>query len=79
MSTKLAGDQKQVFRDTLVTNATDLCSILSKLNVTSDPKLEQARRQLESALIGIDAAELRKSDGIRLDVKTRVDQILDMF
>lgn len=79
MSTKLSGEQKQVFRDTLVTNATDLCNILSKLNVTNDPKLEQARRQLESALIGIDAAELRKSDNVRLDVKTRVDEILNMF
>ena len=79
MSEKLAGEEKQVFRDTLVTNATDLCSILTKLNVTNDAKLEQARKQLESALVGVDAKELRKYPAVRTDVKTRVDEILSMF
>jgi predicted secreted Zn-dependent protease len=79
MSDKLAGTEKQVFRDSLVTNATDLCSMLTKLNVTNDPKLEQARQQLEKALIGVDAKELRKHDAVRVDVKARVDEILSMF
>jgi predicted secreted Zn-dependent protease len=79
MSEKLAGDEKQLFRDSLVTNAVDLCATLSKLNVTNDPKLERARHELEKTLIGIDAKELRKSDEVRLDVKSRVDEILSMF
>jgi hypothetical protein len=79
MSDKLAGTEKQVFRDSLVNNATDLCSMLTKLNVTNDPKLEQARQELERALVGIDAKELRKNDDIRKDVKARVDEILGMF
>ena len=79
MSEKLAGEQKQVFRDTLVTNALDLCVMLTRLNVTNDPKLEQARQQLEKALIGVDAKELRKHDAVRHDVKSRVDEILSMF
>jgi len=79
MSDKLAGSEKQVFRDSLVTNATDLCSMLTKLNVTNDPKLEQARQQLEKALVGVDAKELRKHDAVRVDVKARVDEILSMF
>lgn len=79
MSEKLAGDEKQLFRDSLVTNAVDLCATLSKLNVTNDPKLERARHELEKTLIGIDAKELRKSDDVRLDVKSRVDEILSMF
>jgi hypothetical protein len=49
------------------------------LNVTNDPKLELARQQLEKALVGIDAKELRKDDRTRLYVKDRVDEILGMF
>ena len=79
MSNKLVGGEKQVFRDTLVTNATDLCSVLTRLNVTNDPKLEHARRELEKALIGVDAKELRKNEAVRIDVKARVDEILGMF
>jgi hypothetical protein len=79
MSTKLAGDEKQIFRDTLVTNAVDMCELLTKLNVTNDTKLETARKKLESVLVGVTANELRKDDDLRVDVKTRVDEILAMF
>ena len=79
MSNKLAGQEKQIFRDSLVTNATDLCAMLTKLNVTNDPKLEDARQKLERALLGIDAKDLRKNDAVRQDVKSRVDEILSMF
>ena len=79
MSEKLAGEEKQIFHNSLVTNAVDICSMLTKLNVTNDPKLEEARRKLEAALVGVDAKDLRKSDDIRKDVKSRVDEILSMF
>lgn len=79
MSEKLAGEEKQIFRDSLVTNATELCSLLTKLNVTNDAKLEQARQSLEKALLGVSPDELRKYDDARLDVKAKVDAILDMF
>ena len=79
MSSKLAGDEKQIFRDSLVNNAADMCELLTKLNVTNDPKLESARRTLESALIGVTATDLRKDDALRLDTKAKVDAILGMF
>jgi len=79
MSTKLAGEDKQIFRDSLVNNASDLCELLTKLNVTGDSKLEFARKKLESALVGVTASELRKDDDLRLDVKAKVDEILGMF
>jgi len=79
MSTKLAGEDKQIFRDSLVNNASDLCELLTKLNVTGDAKLEVARKKLESALVGVTASELRKDDDLRLDVKAKVDEILGMF
>ena len=79
MSEKLSGTDKQIFRDSLVNNAVELCATLTKLNVTNDPKLEDARQKLERALVGIDAKELRKSEDTRKDVKARVDEILSMF
>jgi hypothetical protein len=79
LSEKLAGSEKQLFRDSLVNNAVDLCELLSKLNVTNDSKLETCRKKLESALVGVGAEDLRKDDDLRLDVKAKVDSILSMF
>jgi hypothetical protein len=69
----------QIFRDSLVNNATELCELLTRLNVTNDTKLEQARRTLEKALLGVTAEDLRKDDDLRLDTKAKVDAILSMF
>jgi hypothetical protein len=77
--TKEGENYTQIFRDSLMTNAYELCDLLSKLNVTNDPKLEQARQALESAVDGKSAEELRKSDDMRLNVKAKVDEILGMF
>jgi hypothetical protein len=79
MSEKLAGQNKQIFRDTLLDNAVELCAMLTVLNVTNDAKLEQARQELEKTLVGLDAKDLRKNDSLRLDTKARVDEILSMF
>lgn len=79
MSNKLAGSEKQIFRDSLVENAMELCGMLTKLNVANDSKLEQARQELEKALVGIDASDLRKNNSLRLATKSRVDDILSMF
>jgi hypothetical protein len=79
MSEKLSGADKQIFRDSLVTNTTDLCEILTRLNVTNDTKLEEARREVEKALVGLTATDLRKDTALRLDTKKRVDEILSMF
>lgn len=77
--TKEGPNYTQVFRDSLVTNANELCDLLSRLNVTSDPKLEQARVLLEQAINGKCAEDLRKSDQVRLDTKAKVDEIMSMF
>ena len=79
MSDKLAGQDKQIFRDSLVDNAVEMCELLTRLNVTNDSKLESCRKKLESALVGVDAMDLRKDDELRLDVKSKVDEILSMF
>lgn len=82
ISERLTTDElgkNKVFRDTLVSNAIEVCDMLKYLNVTQDPELERARKLTEQALLGITADELRKEDGVRADVKSRVDEILGKF
>jgi hypothetical protein len=82
MSERLASDdegKRKVFHGTLLTNATELISLLSRLNITNDPKLEQARRDLQAALTNTDITALKESDYIRENVKAKVDDILKRF
>ena len=68
---------KKIIRDSVLDNAIELCSLLSVMNVTHDEKLEQARRQLENTLHGVDMKEIRDSDAIRKHVKAQVDELSD--
>lgn len=70
---------KKRYHETLVTNATDLCSLLTKLNVTGDPKLEEARKQLELTMLGADIEAIKESPAIRESMKSKVDAILGKF
>lgn len=70
---------KRTFRDTLVSNADELCSLLTDLNVANDPSLERARARLHETLLGVSPDELRKHDSVRTDVKAKVDKILSDF
>ena len=70
---------RRVFHDTTVTNAQELCELLTTLNVTQDPALEKARRQLEEAMSGVDPKELRTEEGARLLTLQKVDAILGAF
>lgn len=79
MSEKLAGDKKQIFRDTLVTNVKDMCDLLEKFNITGDAKMRQARIKIEDALLGVTPDALREDDHLRLDTKSKVDALLKEF
>lgn len=82
MSDKLTepeGEKAKLFHGTFVSNAQDLCSLLSHLNITHDPQLEMARRELERAISNVDIDDLRKDTGVRADLKARVDSVLSGF
>jgi hypothetical protein len=72
-------ETKKRYHDSLVTNAQALCGLLTKLNITNDPKLEQARRELELTMLGVDIDGIKESPEVRHSVKSRVDAILDKF
>lgn len=74
------GEAKQRrFHDSLVDGALELCDLTKALNVVGDPTLEAARKELESALLGVTPQELRKNEYVRQDTKKAVDAILSKF
>ena len=82
MSSKLterAGEEKRIYNNTLITNAEALCDILTHLNVTKDPKLEQARQQVEDMMVGANMDMLKESSSTRANMKSKVDAILEQF
>jgi len=72
-------DSKKRYHDSLIDNAVELCGVLTHLNVTSDPELEQARRQLERVIAGADIEVIRENPDSRADVKQQVDDILKQY
>jgi len=77
MVDRLSGDDKKIFRNSLVDNALELTNLLTRLNVTKDPKLEQARQALEQSLVGVTADDLRESQGARQEILSRVNEIME--
>jgi hypothetical protein len=72
-------DSKKRYHDSLVTNAVDLCGLLDKMNITNDPKLEDARKQLELTMLGADIDTIKDSATVRESMKNKVDAILQKF
>jgi len=72
-------DAKKRYHDTLITNPLELCDLLTKLNVTNDPKLEEARRQVELTMLGANIESIKEDAHTRNELKSKVDNILKRF
>ena len=83
MSDKLVepeGDEdKRRWHDTFITNAQEMCAMLTHLNVTRDPTLEDARRGLERAIAGVEIDDIKESATTREDVKSKLDAMLKQY
>jgi len=73
------GEDKTRYHDSLISNPLELCELLTKLNVTNDPKLEEARRQVELAMVGADIEAIKDSVAVRNELKSKVDKVLQKF
>ena len=69
----------KVFRDSLVENAVELVELLKHFNLTNDPSMEQARKELNDAIMHHDIEDLRDNPHTRVEVKRKVDDILSKF
>lgn len=72
-------DGKKRYHDSLVSNPLELCALLTKMNVTNDPKLEEARRQVEVTMLGANIEAIKEDAGVRSELKSKVDSILKKF
>lgn len=63
-------DPNGIFRDSLVQNVSDICSILPRLNFSDDPNLEYMRQQVEKTLANENPDALRVDWDLR-DQKAR--------
>ena len=64
------------FRDSLVTNLSDMVEILPALNVTNDPELEKFAELAKKELLFYTAEDLRQSSAVRQVVIDKADEIL---
>ena len=67
------------WHDTFIGNAAELCKMLTHLNLTKDPQLEAARRDLEKAIAGVDIDSVKEDSGVRSDMKTKLDAMLKQY
>jgi hypothetical protein len=77
--TEATGEKEKRFHNTFLTNAEELCAMLTHLNVTKDVKLEQARKQLEEVINGVSLESIKESPQVRAATKSKVDDVLKQF
>lgn len=65
--------------ESMLDQGLELCSLLRDLNVTNDPKLEDARQMLEKALVHVDMKSLKESPEMQQATKKAMEDILDKF
>lgn len=63
----------------MLDNGLELCGLLASLNITNDPALEEARKELESALVRVDIDSLKESPELQQATKTAMQNIMDKF
>jgi hypothetical protein len=67
---------ENVFRDSLVDNAIELCALLPSLNVLDDPGMEKARQAIERSLCAVKPDTLRDDLSVRAKVAGDMADIL---
>ena len=77
ISIRLSEDSP-VFKDTLISNAEDLCTVLDALNITDDPQITAVRDAIQHNLI-VEPGELRHSQMLRHRVSERAKEVLAML
>lgn len=65
-----------IFRDTLISNAVDVCESLKRLNVTDDPSLEKMRVRVLDQLTRTSAETLRENGQVRKNTAAQAAEIM---
>ena len=75
MNDKLS-DEKAIFRDTLTENLSDVCDLLTRMNINDDPDLESIRQQVDSELARNHPDALRNDPIKRREVADKSKDIM---
>lgn len=75
ISEKLS-DPAGIFRDSMIENARQTCSLLTRLNFTDDPQLEAMRREVEGALLQSSPNTLRNDVTVRQTTADKAREIM---
>ena len=66
---------RKVFRDSLVSNVHDMIELLGACNVTNDPVMARAQRDLDEAMRGITPDALREDPYLRAETRRKVNEV----
>jgi hypothetical protein len=72
-------DDKKRWHDTFVSNSLELCRLLKHMNLTQDPKVEEASQRLEDIMVGKNKDMFKDSPTVRKEVKEEVDSIIKSY
>jgi hypothetical protein len=78
MADKLA-DPKAIFRDSMIENAREICSILPRLNFMDDPNLESLRQEVELGISNHHPDALRNDPDLRRETADEAKRIADLM
>jgi hypothetical protein len=70
-------DEEAAFRDSLVTNISDLVDILPALNVIGDPRLDELAAEVKQRLCGYEPKDLRKKPEVRSAAAQEAAEIME--
>ena len=73
---KLA-DPDAIFRDSMIENAREICSLLPRLNFSDDPNLEAMRQDVETKIAKFHPDALRNDPTLRRDTAAEAKAIMD--
>jgi hypothetical protein len=73
---KYDGKKVGSFKNTMIGNMRELAAMLPAFNLTNDPELEEIHRRILRDICPLDPAELRKSQTMRQDAKSKADDLL---
>ena len=69
-------EDKKIFRDTLVSNVTDIVGMMRGFNITNDPTMTAAANHLEEAMRVVTPDALRENADLRAETKRSVDEVI---
>jgi hypothetical protein len=79
VSVEIKKKRRPKLYDSMLEQGLALTNLLKDLNITNDPRLEEARRDLESALSRVDIDSLRESPELQRSTQAAMQDILDKF